>query len=162
LRIQKIQNDCKRIFFENSDGGCFCLVKTAELNMVIYNYQIALSIYYTQVDEINLLIYKLTKPLLISEFFLWYWDLNSGSCSNYHLSHTLSTFCFSYFWNKVLCIWLGQFGLGSSYLWYPHSWVDRCVLPHLAIGWDGSLTNCLLGMVLNCNPPDFQLLISWY
>jgi hypothetical protein len=41
----------------------------------------------------------------------------------HHLNHTASSFCFSYFSNRVSYLWPG---LRFSYLCFPPNWDDRC------------------------------------
>jgi hypothetical protein len=62
---------------------------------------------------------------------LWTQGLVLAKHVFFHLSH----FCFGYFWGRVshLCpLWPG---LWSSYLYFLHSWDDRCISPCLALYW---------------------------
>jgi hypothetical protein len=63
----------------------------------------------------------------------------------YHLSHTPSPFCFTYFTNRVSHLTVDLPGLQFSYLCFSSSWDDRCAPLYPAfIVWDGiSQTFCL-------------------
>jgi hypothetical protein len=75
------------------------------------------------------------------------------------LSHSLSPFCFAYFWYRVLCLFLGQPGQPSSFLCFLHSWDDRHVSPHPAFYWlKLGLASFLPRLALNHDIPNFCLL----
>jgi hypothetical protein len=60
-------------------------------------------------------------------------------------------FAFSYFGDRVWSVW-------TMILLF--CWGDRCMPPHLIIGWDGDL-NFLSRLTSNCSPPHLLLLSSW-
>jgi hypothetical protein len=89
---------------------------------------------------------------------LWFsfkgcWDLNSEP-HEFLMSHTTSPFGFTYFSNRVLHLCLGTCGPGSSYLYFPYSWEDGSMPPHLAFYWlRWGLTNFLPRLASNLDPP---------
>jgi hypothetical protein len=58
---------------------------------------------------------------------LWTQGLMIPRHKYYHLSHAPSPFCSGYFWDRVLCLCLGQPGL-QPYLYFCCNWDDMCVL----------------------------------
>jgi hypothetical protein len=69
---------------------------------------------------------------------VWIWGLTLARQALYHLRHAASPFCFKYFSNRVLLLWL-YYPQQQSCLYFPCYCEDRC-LPHAAfIGWDGLL-----------------------
>jgi hypothetical protein len=77
------------------------------------------------------------------------------------LGHTPSSFCFSYFSNRVLSLCPGCPGLRSSYLCFPHSSGDRHALSHTTSLAEMGVVKFLPGLAYNCDPPDLRLPSRW-
>jgi hypothetical protein len=75
----------------------------------------------------------------------------------YHLNHAANTFCFSYFWNKILLLcpnWSGLLSLVAGM-------TGMCHHALLFAGWDRVLQTFWCGLTLNHDPPILCLLKSW-
>jgi hypothetical protein len=101
-----------------------------------------------------------------SFFVVLYWGLNTEphACwaSAYHLNHIPSTFCFSYFSDKVLCffLWLTWDLDHPTYAVCVAEITDMYHCTWL-VSLDECLANLLSGLASKCDPLDLCLLSSW-
>jgi hypothetical protein len=94
----------------------------------------------------------------------WYWGFELGlelsRQTLYHLRHTASPFCCSYFWDRVLHLCPGWPGLWYSYSCYLYGWDDRCTPLHPSHQLRWGLSNFLPKLALNHDPSNCCLLSS--
>jgi hypothetical protein len=93
---------------------------------------------------------------MLSLLFWWYWGLNSepsslGRQAFHHLSHTLSPFWISYFWDRIS--WF--FCPVRCGPWYPYLCIPQCTIAPSNCKW--SLLHIFPGLALSHSPPDLHL-----
>jgi hypothetical protein len=100
-------------------------------------------------------------------FFWQYWGLNSGPCSWLARALPLQLLLLALFFLFVIfqlgyCVCAPSLpGLPSFYLCLSHSWDDKRTPPLPACLLRRDLANFLVGLALNCGPPNLSLTSSW-